>query len=445
MVVDHTKVGAAFRRLSLPIAVQMLGDQVLGIADTIAIGFISAAALAGVTASITVFFTLILVIAGFWNGLGIIAAQRIGAHDLDGFARTVRAGSIIPGIVSIAALFAGLLWAAPLMHLMVGAGVPWQDSATYLILRCASLIPINISATLIVGLGAAGNRKLGIYILGIINLIHIPLLLILALGWLTHHPFGIVGAGISTLASETIAAIFAVLYTLRKPAYRIFNELTIDWALALRCAWLGLPESVFGFALVAPDMAIVTMLAPLGAMTVAAFRALLVVSDLSFVVPVPLQSATQTVIGQRLGARDSSGARMFLRRALRTSLIVTSLAGAIVAILSWPLAYLFTMNASVATLAALPLALHMAGMPLKGWSMVALAPIRAAGDTQFSMAVGLVCGALVLPIVWLGIERWHIGLYSVPIAWFIAWGARAALTALKLRSNRWSEKAPLAA
>jgi hypothetical protein len=40
---------------------------------------------------------------------------------------------------------------------------------------------------------------------------------------------------------------------------------------------------------------------------------------------------------------------------------------------------------------------------------------------------------LVLPITWFCIERLHIGLFAVPIAWIIAWSARAALTALKLR------------
>src|ERR1700759_4367875 len=101
MVVDHTKVGAAFRRLSVPLAVQMLGDQLLGVVDTIAIGYLGTVALAGVTAATTVFFTLIMTIAGLWSGLGIIAAQRIGAHDVDGFARTVRAGFVIPFLVSI--------------------------------------------------------------------------------------------------------------------------------------------------------------------------------------------------------------------------------------------------------------------------------------------------------------------------------------------------------
>ncbi len=432
MIVDHTRIGAALRRLSLPLALQMLGDQLLGVVDTIVIGYISTAALAGVTAATTVFFTLILMLNGLWSGVGIITAQRVGAHDVDGFARTVRAGFVIPGLAAIGATLGGLAGAQPLLHAMLGNLPSVHASALYLILRCVSLIPINVSATLIVGLGSAGNRRLGVYILAIINLVHIPLLAILALGWLTHRPFGIVGAGVSTLASETIAAVFALIYVAYKPIYRIFEQRSIDLALALRCAWLGLPESVFGFALVAPDIAIVAMLAPLGATLIAAFRALNVVSDLTFIVPVPLQAATQTVIGQRIGAHDPEGARAFLHKALRTALLVTTITGVLVALCAWPLAFVFTMNAAVASVAALPIALHMVTLPIKGWAMVGLAPFRAAGDTKFSMLVGIVCGVLVLPITWWGIERLHIGLYAVPVAWIVAWSARLALTARRL-------------
>jgi putative MATE family efflux protein len=445
MIVDHTNVGAAIRRLSLPLAVQMLGDQLLGVVDTIAIGYIGAAALAGVTAATTVFFTLIMTLSGLWSGLGIIAAQRIGAHDVDGFSRTVRAGFVIPAIAALAIALASLGGAYPLIHAMLGAMPTAGASAVYLVLRCFSLIPINVSATLIVGLGSAGNRKLGVYLLGVINLIHIPLLGVLAFGWFTHHAFGIVGAGVSTLISETCAALFALIYVAGKPVYRIFARMDVDWRLALRCAWLGVPESVFGFAIVAPDMAIVAMLAPLGATLVAAFRALNVVSDLTFVVPVPLQSATQTVIGQRLGARDTDGAQHFLRKAIAATLIVTTATGAIVAIFAWPLSYLFTMNAAVASVAALPLVVHMITMPIKGYAMVALSPIRAAGDTNFSMIVGVACGIIVLPVAWLCIEVWHLGLYAVPIAWIVAWSVRAILTAAKLRGGAWQHQAPLAA
>lgn len=445
MVVDHTRIGAAFRRLSLPVAVQMLGDQLLGTVDTIAIGSMGAVALAGATAASTIFIAIAFAAYGFISGIAIVAAQRIGAGDVDGFARTVRAGATVPLLVGIAAFAASLAGANAAIHALVGALPSAHASATYLVLRCAALIPMVVSGTLIVGLGAAGNRQIGVLVLVVVNAIHIPLLMMLGLGWWTHHPFGIEGAGVSSLISESIAAIYAIVYVARRPAYRVFSQMQLSWPLARRCALLGLPEAIFLLGVTAPDIFIVAMLAPLGAISVAAFRALNVVSDLTFIVPTPLQSAAQVVIGQRLGAGDPAGARWFFERALRISLLVTTVTGAVVAILAWPLAYVFTLDAAIASIAALPLVLHMVTMPLKGWSMLALAPIRASGDTRFSMTVGLFCSALVIPLVWIGIERLHLGLYSVGLGWIVAWTVRALLTQWKLRDGAWMRRAPLAA
>jgi multidrug resistance protein, MATE family len=445
MIVDHTKIGAAFRRLSIPVAVQILGDQLLGTVDTIAIGSLGAVALAGATAANTIFIAIVFAASGFMSGTSIVAAQRIGAGDVDGFARTVRAGIVVPLLVGLVAFAVSLVGSAPAIYALIGALPSAHASAIYLILRCASILPIVVSGTLIVGLGAAGNRQIGVLVLVVVNAIHIPLLLMLGLGWWTHHPFGIVGAGISSLISETIAAAYAIFYVARRPAYRVFAEATLSWPLAQRCARLGMPEAVFLLGVTVPDIFIVAMLAPLGAMAVAAFRALNVVSDLTFVVPTPLQSAAQVVIGQRLGARDPAGARWFFERSLRISLIVTSVTGLIVALAAWPLAYVFTLDAAIASIAALPLALHMVTLPLKGWAMVALAPIRASGDTRFSMTVGILCSASVIPLAWAGIERLHLGLYSVALGWIVAWTVRALLTQWKLRDGAWMRRAPLAA
>jgi putative MATE family efflux protein len=445
MIVDHTRIGAAFRRLSLPVAVQMLGDQLLGIVDTIAIGSIGTVALAGATAANTVFIAIVFAASGFMSGTSIVAAQRVGAQDIDGFARTVRAGVLVPLLAGAFCFAASLAAAGPVIHWMAGGLASAHASAVYLVLRCASSVPMVLSGTLIVGLAAAGNRQLGVLVLVVVNLIHIPLLLVLALGWWTHHPFGIVGAGVSSLLSETIAAAYAVVYVARRPQYRIFAKREFSWPLAQRCALLGLPEAIFLLGVTVPDIFIVAMLAPLGAFAIAAFRALNVVSDLTFVVPAPLQYATQIVIGQRLGARDPQGALSFFERARRVSFLVTTVTGVVTALLAWPLAFLFTLDATVASAAALPLALHMVTLPIKGWAMVSLAPIRASGDTRFSMTVGILCSALVIPLAWIGIERLHLGLYSVALGWIAAWTVRAALTEWKLRDGGWMRRAPLAA
>ena len=65
MIVDHTKIGAAFRRLSLPVAMQMLGDQLLGTVDTIAIGSLGTVALAGATAANTILLAIVFAASGF--------------------------------------------------------------------------------------------------------------------------------------------------------------------------------------------------------------------------------------------------------------------------------------------------------------------------------------------------------------------------------------------
>jgi Na+-driven multidrug efflux pump len=327
---------------------------------------------------------------------------------------------------------------------MIGHLPSAHASATYLIVRCFSMIPMSISGTLIVGLGAAGNRALGVLVLAVVNLVHIPLLLILALGAVTHHPFGIVGAGVSSLLSETIAAIYAITYVYRRPIYRVFETLRVDLRLAMECARLGLPEAVFLFAVIAPDSFIVAMLAPLGAIAISAFRALNVVSDLTFVVPSPMQQAVQTVIGQRLGAGDVDGARWFFTRSRVLSFWVTTLTGAVTAALAWPLAYLFTLNVVVASAATWPLALQMATLPIKGWAMVSMAPIRASGDTRFSMAAGLISSVLVIPLSFLFIKVAHIGLLGVPIAWVVAWLARLLLTMWKLRGESWTRRGIIA-
>jgi Na+-driven multidrug efflux pump len=87
----------------------------------------------------------------------------------------------------------------------------------------------------------------------------------------------------------------------------------------------------------------------------------------------------------------------------------------------------------------------MVTLPIKGWAMISLAPIRAAGDTAFSMRVGILCSALVIPLAWIGIERLHLGLYSVALGWIAAWTVRALLTQWKLREGEWMRRAPLAA
>jgi MATE family multidrug resistance protein len=411
MIAGHRDVRGTLVRLAVPIAAALAGDQLLGIVDTIVIGHFGANALAAITGANTIFVTTALATHGMVQGAGILGAQAIGAGDERGFGRVTRSALAIPLLLTFIAIALACWQAHTIVRLMVGPLPTEAAGANYLILRIISLIPITFAALAYTVFSAAGDTRFAFKLLLIINAVHIPLLLVLALGVGTGHPLGIEGAGISSLCSELVGAGYAISRAARRPQYAFFARPIVDWRLSLRVAWLGLPEAVYLTLVVGPDIAIVTILAPLGAETVAAFRALAIVSDLTWSIPGSLGTAAQTVLGQRFGARDSAGARAFDRRAIG-----------------------YGVRPSIA---AAPIALHMLTLPQKGYAMLGIARIRAVGDTRFSMIVGVIASFVAIPGVYLGVTRLHLGLFAVPCAWIVAWLFWCLATALRLRRFDW--------
>ncbi len=438
MIVEHTNVAAAFRRLALPYSGAIVGDQLLGIADTIVIGSLGTNALAAATAATTAFAALAITLYGLNSGAAVLAAQAIGAEDHARFGRIVRSAAAAPLLIALACAVAGRIFGNALVLALVGPLPTVHAAAVYFGLRCASLVPMVASGLTVAVLGAAGNTRFMAALLVLVNAVHLPLLLVLALGLGTHRPLGLIGAGVSSLIAEILAAAYSLAALARRPQLAVFAHFDFDWNLARRTLVISLPEMIYLLLVLVPEVVIVAFLAPLGPSTVAAYRALAIVSDLTFAIPLGLESAAQTVIGQRFGARDPAGARTFQRAATRYGVTLSTLTGALVACAAWPLSALVTWNASLAALAALPLAVHMLTLPLKGYAFIGLAPIRAAGDTRFSMLVGVVASAAVIPLAWYGIAMLKLALFAVPVAWICGWLLWCALVFVRLRRFDWA-------
>ncbi len=439
--VEHRDVGAALRRLATPNALAMVSDQLLGVVDTIAIGALGAASLAAIAGATSVFMVLGIGIIAFGSGIRIVGAQAIGAGQSERFGAIVRAAMIAPLAIAVAAVLLSVVTAKPLMHAMLPAGAPADAAGYYLMLRCACLIPMVCSGMLAVAFAAAGDSRPTLNLLLVINAVHVPLVFVLALGVGTGHAFGLTGAGVSSLIAELVGVGYMVWKTMRRPELGVFASRRIDGGLARLTASISWPEFVFLVLQMVPDPIIVAMLAPSGTQLVAAFRALMIVSDITWALPGALGDASEVVLGQRIGARDYAGAKAFQREATRLGVLVCLGVGALTAVLAWPLAAVCTLNPALATLAAAPLAAHVfLTLPLKGYAMTVLAPIRGAGDTRFVMWMGIVMTAVSLATMTAGIRVLHLGLWAVPAGWTAAWLVRDALTTLRLRSGDWERR-----
>ena len=439
--IEHRDAGAALRRLATPNALALVTDQLLGIVDTIAIGALGTAALAGITGAVGIFMVLGIGLFAFSSGIRIVGAQAIGAAQSTRYGAIVRAATVVPLVIAALAATASLAGARPLLHAILPRGAPLDASAHYLVLRCACLIPMVCSGMLASAFATAGDSRPTLRLLLAINIVHVPLVFVLALGAGTHHPLGMTGAGISSLIAELAGLAYIVREARRHPELGIFASWSIDPALVRLTASLSWPEFVFLVLQMAPDPFIVAMLAPSGTQPVAAFRALSLVSDITWSIPGALGEASEIIVGQRIGARDYGGATVFQRAATRIAVTVCTLLGAVVALLAWPLAAVCTLSPALATLAAGPLALH-AGLtlPLKGYAMTVLAPIRGAGDTRFVMAMGVVMTAIAVTVMALGIRVFGLGLWAVPAGWIAGWVVRGTLTTARLASGDWKRR-----
>jgi putative MATE family efflux protein len=438
---DHRDAGAAIRRLATPNALALVGDQLLGIVDTIAIGSLGAASLAAITGAASVFMVLGIGLFAFGTGLRIVGAQAIGASGGERFGAIVRSAAAVPLGIALVAALAAIPGARPLLHAILPIGAPLDAAANYLILRAFCLLPMVCSGLLIMAFATAGDSRLALRVLITINAIHVPLVFVLALGAGTHHPFGLTGAGISSLIAELAGLVYAVREATRRPELRIFATWRIDRDLMRVTTSLSWPEFVFLTLQILPEPVTIALLAPAGTEAVAAFRALSLVNDATWALPGSLGDAAEIIVGQRIGARDYGGAKTFLGAALRIALGVCGSVGLLAALLAWPLAALFTLNPLLANVAALPLALQVGiTLPLKGWAMTLLAPIRASGDTRFVMLMGIVMTAIAIGAIALGIRVLHLGLFAVPLGWVAGWIFRGAVTTLRLRTGDWERR-----
>ena len=439
--VEHRDAAAALRRLATPNALALVSDQLLGIVDTIAIGSLGTAQLAGITGATGVFMVLGIGLFAFTSGLRIVGAQAIGAGESARFGAIVRAALVVPLAIAALAAVASVIAGRPLLHAMLPAGAPLAASANYLALRCCCLLPMVCSSTLTAACAVAGDSRPTLRLLLSINAVHVPLVFVLALGAGTHHAFGLTGAGVSSLLAEIAGLAYAIAETARRRELGIYASSRIDGALVRLTASLSWPEFVFLCLQIVPEPITVALLAPYGAESVAAFRALSLVSDATWSLPGSLGDASEIVLGQRIGARDYAGANRFRRDATRIGVVVCAAAGIAVAALAWPLAALFTLSASLAAIAAAPLAAHVGiTLPLKAYAMTMLAPIRASGDTRFVMVMGIATTAVAVCGIAIGVDVLRIGLWSVPFGWTAGWVVRSAITTLRLRSGDWERR-----
>ena len=295
--------------VSAPIAAALLSEIGMGLISTVMLGGLGDQALAAGAFATNIFITALLVLQGVLSGVGVLAANRLGAGE----------PAAVPGLYWSGVLLA-VFMAVPLFAVLSAPASFWQAAgqsqalaagvADYLrILRWA--VPAGV-----VGIGmmrqflpAIGLQRLLLWVLPGGVVLHAGVTRLLIRGGFGLPGYGVAGSAWAIVVSLSVVAC-AMLAVLHGRRFGFYVRLSRPRLAVLRALLaIGLPVAATVAVEAGLFLAVGLLAAALGQMALAAHVIALSVASVTFMVPLAISQAANVRVATAQGAGQAQAAR----------------------------------------------------------------------------------------------------------------------------------------
>jgi MATE family multidrug resistance protein len=391
-------------RLSWPITVSTLSYSIMTLVDTLLVGRLGAAQLAGVGLAGTAAFVLLCFSFGLLRGVKTLVAQAVGARRPDEVGSYLGASLLFALGTGLVTVGLGELLALVLPH--ISASAEAGDCArTYLSIRTlgAPLAILYVALREVrYGESDARSPMTATVIANVVN-VALACTFVYGLKW------GVAGAAWATVIAHTVEA--GVLVVVQN---RMGWNVRATTARHLRALWrVGMPTAIQFTLEVGAFAMLAAMVAALSETEMAAHQIALQVIHFSFLPAFAVAEAASVLAGQAVGAGSDALVVRVSRLALATASAYTGLCTLVLAGLSPLIVSGFTADPVLAAAAIRLLHVGAVFQVFDGANIVARATLRGTGDVRYSAVVGVVTSwALTPPLTWLLGYRFGLGAYG---------------------------------
>jgi MATE family multidrug resistance protein len=375
--------------LAIPLALQQIGVQMMGVVDAALLGHYSESALAGASVGNNILFAITSVGFGVVMGLDTVIPQAIGAGRIEDARRSLAAG--IRLAIAIGLLSMAVAVASP--YILLATNAPADvvyDARIYLYARSFGVVPFLLSIALRSYLAARSTTRpliIAVVAGNIANFL-LDIVLIFGIDAIGLPPLGVIGAAIATVTVQlVILAVYAASVRALDADAKLPKSSRDD---AREVVKYGLPVGgqllaeigIFGVATV--------LAAHLGKTPAAGHSIALNLSSFTFSLAVGIGAATSVRVGHAIGAGDRALARQRGIIGLKLGLAAMAGFGLVFVLAPAPLARLFT-NDAVVIAATVPLLQIAALFQLSdGTQAIGAGALRGLGETRATLVGNLI-------------------------------------------------------
>jgi MATE family multidrug resistance protein len=397
--------------MAAPIALALLCEIGMGLISTLFLGSLGDRALAAGAFGSNAFFTVLLILQGMLSGVGVRAANRIGAGAPDEVPGIYWSGVAVAVLLAVP-MFVVVSVPASLWRALGEPAALSDDIAAYMqTMRWA--VPAGV-----VGIGmmrqflpAIGLQRVLMWVLPAGVVLHFALNLVLVRGVAGFGGYGLTGSAAATVITLTVTAAI-LLAVLHGPRFGHFVRATRPDAGQIRSLLaIGLPVGGIVTVEVGMFLGAAIMAGILGGPALAAHMIALSVASVAFMVPLAISQAANVRVAGWHGADNRPAARRAGFSAIGVSIafmsasaLVLSFAPGVVVGLYLPAT---TANAATAALAARLLRVAGVFQLADGTQVTAAGALRGLQDVR-------------VPMLMAAFGYWGIGFWA---GWYLAFPA----------------------
>jgi len=435
---SHAK---SLAKLAYPILIAQLIQNLMGFADIVMAGRVSATDMAAVAVANSIWLPVILTVYGLIMALAVIVSQLAGAKNYLAISEQTYQTAWIAltlgiSLIGLYYLIAPII--APTVELEGNLKPLLFDYLRYIVWGapgyCLYLVLRNYSEGL-----SYTKPTMVISIIGL--LVNIPANYIFIYGEFGAPALGGAGCGIATAIVYWAMFIGMLIYTFSSKILKqapLFDKFYWpNWSKIKNIITLGVPIALSLLFEVSLFAVVAILLVPFGAETVASHQIALNFSSLIFMVPLSLAMATTIKIGNAIGNNDNQKAKDYTVHSIVLGLLLAVFTAIITLIFRVPIVSIYTTELPVIELAANILLLATLYQFSDTVQVVSAGALRGYKDTKSILYITFVSYWLVgLTIgLILGITNWVVpkmGPYGFWIGFIVGLSTAAVLLAWRL-------------
>ncbi len=429
--------------LLIPIIAEQFLNSLMGMADSMMVSNVGAAALSGVSLVDSINNLVVQAFNAMATGGVIICATCIGQRDIKRANESASQVLLVSAVLSFSLMIICLFFRNQLLRFIFGTIEPdvMQAASIYFLLTILSYPGISLAAAGSAIFRAQANTKLPMKVAIVSNLINVlgNALMIWGFG------LGVYGAALATLFSRIFSAV-VLLGFLRRSNQEIFirdyHKIRPDFAKIKSILSMGIPNGIENSMFQFGKLAIQSSVSLLGTAAIAAQSMTNIFENVNGVAGIGVGIGLMTIVGQCLGAGRKDEAIYYTKKMIGWGYIAILLSCLFTYAIARPVTVLAKMEPESAALCIYMLGWITIFKPLL-WSPSFVTPyaMRAAGDVKFSMLVATLTMWLCrVTLATFLIRVAGFGALGVWIGMFCDWGIRAIIFTIRFKKGKWIHK-----